>query len=400
MGKFTDTKYTKTIDNLVDASKSKLNNPYYKFTDQKPTKVTYYAQNIEKSTLDESSGLYGEHVGDNSPFKFNKINDFIIYGIDKISVDYEAGDFGAEATPIEGDAVILPNTITPKPGDHFAIKYIKETLMFRVQSVSIDTLDSGANFYKIEYRLHTDTIEQIEEQVESDFYFIATNVGTDFKTIIKSEDYNLIEELERLVETLITYFENIFYKTNVQTLVYDHDGWQMYDPFMIEFLIRNSVLNYGEKYVFLNHAAATNRTFGMDYTKTFFSSLENPNNADLKPCTMATADLINDPNSLFACRMDYYYMVRYFDKTPYKTRFEVFNNDIIDRIRQNKPFEKGNEREIYNLWISYFNNEKDFIKGDILSMIKNADYMDNMECFYMLGISIFIIERYIKMLLS
>ena len=400
MGKFTDTKYTKTIDNLVDASKSKLNNPYYKFTDQKPTKVIYYAQNVEKSTLDEASGLYGEHVGDNSPFKFNKIIDFIIYGIDKITVDYEAGEFGAEATPIEGDAIILPNTIIPKPGDHFAIKYIKETLMFRVQSVSIDTLDSGANFYKIEYKLHTDTIEQIEEQVESDFNFIATNVGTDFKTIIKSEDYNLIDELERLVETLITYFENIFYQTNVQTLVYDHDGWQMYDPFMIEFLIRNSVLNYGEKYVFLDHAAAVNKTFGMDYTKTFFHSLENPNIADLKPCTMATADLINDPNSLFACRMDYYYMVRYFDKTPYKTRFEIFNNDIIDRIRDNKPFEKGNEKEIYNLWISYFNNEKDFIKGDVLSMIKNADYMDNLECFYMLGISIFIIERYIKMLLS
>lgn len=400
MGKFTDTKYTKTIDNLVDASKSKLNNPYYKFTDQKPTKVIYYAQNVEKSTLDEASGLYGEHVGDNSPFKFNKIIDFIIYGIDKITVDYEAGEFGAEATPIEGDAIILPNTIIPKPGDHFAIKYIKETLMFRVQSVSIDTLDSGANFYKIEYKLHTDTIERIEEQVESDFNFIATNVGTDFKTIVKSEDYNLIDELERLVETLITYFENIFYQTNVQTLVYDHDGWQMYDPFMIEFLIRNSVLNYGEKYVFLDHAAAVNKTFGMDYTKTFFHSLENPNIADLKPCTMATADLINDPNSLFACRMNYYYMVRYFDKTPYKTRFEIFNNDIIDRIRDNKPFEKGNEKEIYNLWISYFNNEKDFIKGDVLSMIKNADYMDNLECFYMLGISIFIIERYIKMLLS
>lgn len=400
MGKFTDTKYTKTIDNLVDASKSKLNNPYYKFTDQKPTKVVYYAQNIEKSTLDEASGLYGEHVGDNSPFKFNKINDFIIYGIDKITVDYEAGDFGAEATPIEGDAVILPNTITPRPGDHFAIKYIKETLMFRVQAVSIDTLDSGANFYKIEYKLHSDTIEQIEKQVESDFNFIATNVGTDFKTIIKSEDYNLIEELEALVETLITYFENIFFQTNVQTLVYDHDGWNMYDPFMIEFLIRNSVLNYGEKYVFLDHTAAVNKTFGMDYTKTFFHNLENPSTEDLKPCTMATADLINDPNSLFMCRMEYYYMVRYFDKTPYKTRFEIFNNDIIDRIKENKPFEKGNEREIYNLWIAYFNNDKDFIKGDILTMIKNADYMDNLKCFYMLGISIFIIERYIKMLLS
>ena len=57
MGKFTDTKYTNTIDSLVNATKSKLNNPYYKFNDRKPTKVTYYAQNKEMSTLDEASGL-------------------------------------------------------------------------------------------------------------------------------------------------------------------------------------------------------------------------------------------------------------------------------------------------------------------------------------------------------
>ena len=56
MGKFSDTRYVNTIDSLVNATKSKLENPYYQFADKKPTKVTYYSQNIEKSTLDESSG--------------------------------------------------------------------------------------------------------------------------------------------------------------------------------------------------------------------------------------------------------------------------------------------------------------------------------------------------------
>lgn len=400
MGKFTDTKYTQTIDSLVDASKAKLNNPYYKFTDQKPTKVVYYAQNIEKSTLDEASGLYGEHVGDDSPFKFNKIKDFIIYGIDRINVDYNIGEFGTEADAIEGTAIILPNTIMPRPGDSFLISYVKENLLMRVTDVSIDTLDTGANFYRIGYKLNDDTIEQIEKQVEKDFNFIATNIGTDFKTVIVSEDYNLIENLETLTETLITYFENIFYYTSLQTFVYNHDGWSMYDPFMIEFLMRNNVLSFGDKYIYLHHAAFTNKTFGMDYTKTFFHNLENPNIEDLRPQNMATADLITDKNSLFICRMESYYMIRYFDKTPYKTRFQVIDNDIIERIKNNMPYEKGNEKEIYNLWIAYFNNDNDFIKGDILSMIKNTDWMDNLECFYMLGISIFIIERYIKMLLS
>ena len=151
MGKFTNTSYTNTIDKLVDATKSKLNNPYYIFTDKKPTKVTYYAQNIEKSTLDEASGLYEAHVGDASAFRYNKIKDFIIYGIERITTDYDVSDFGTESAPISGDAVILPNTITPRPGDFFAISYVKETLLFKVNGVTSDTLDTGANFYKIEY---------------------------------------------------------------------------------------------------------------------------------------------------------------------------------------------------------------------------------------------------------
>ena len=182
MGKFSDTKYVSTIDNLVDSTKNKLNNPYYIFNDKKPTKVTYFAQDIEKSTLDEASGLYESNMGDGSPFKFNKIKDFIMYGLDRIAADYDLNDNGIESNPITGEAVILPNTITPRPGDYFHIGYIKEKNLFIVNSVSIDTLDSGANIYKIEYALCAEnrSIESIEKQVDDSFNFVVNNSGTDF----------------------------------------------------------------------------------------------------------------------------------------------------------------------------------------------------------------------------
>ena len=151
MGKFTDTKYVNTIDNLVDATKNKLNNPYYIFNNQSPTRVTYYSQNIESSTVDEASGLYEQHIGEMSPFKFNKIKDFIIYGIEKISTEYDVGDSGLEAGQINGSAIILPNTVNPRPGDFFSISYVKENILFKVNGVTSDTLDNGANVYKIEY---------------------------------------------------------------------------------------------------------------------------------------------------------------------------------------------------------------------------------------------------------
>mgnify|MGYP004518386901 FL=1 len=42
MGKFTDTRYKKTMDSLVESTQKVLNNPYYLFTEQTGTKVDYY----------------------------------------------------------------------------------------------------------------------------------------------------------------------------------------------------------------------------------------------------------------------------------------------------------------------------------------------------------------------
>ena len=176
MGKFINTSYTNTIDNLVQATNSKINNPYYKFTDQKPTRVTYWCQSIEMSTLDPATGLYGAHLGKDSPFKFNKIEDFLVYGMDKIQTELDVGDYGTEANSITGDCIILPNTINPKQGDFFSIPYIKEDILFKVISVNPDTLDTGMNIYKIEYSLElTESIAQIESQTNNSYKMIVNN---------------------------------------------------------------------------------------------------------------------------------------------------------------------------------------------------------------------------------
>ena len=400
-GKFTDTTYKNTIDSLVQATKTKFNNPYYIFSEQKPTRVTYYSQNIEKSTLDEASGLYEAHLGNNSPFVFHKINDFFIYGIEQILVNYDIGDYGTETEGISGEGTILPNTITPRPGDFFSIPYLKEQILFKVSGITTDTLDTGANIYKIEFSLASTTAtDTIEKQVEKSFNFVVNNVGTDFKTIIQDCDYDLAKQLEVLIENLITHFENIFFDRKTQTFTFNHDGWLMYDPYMIEFFIRNSVMKYGDSYKFVSHATETHRTFAMDYLKTFFYALENPTVKNLSYSTMATADLINDPNSLFATRLEYYYSVNYKDKNMIKTRFETIDSDVLEHIESGEYYETGDKREFYNLWIAYFNDNKDFVKGSVIDIIMKTDFVDSLYDFYTLGITIFILERYITKLLT
>ena len=400
MGRFSDTKYVNTIDNLVSAAKDKINNPYYKFSDKKPTKVTYYTQNVEKSTLDEASGLYESHLGVSSPFKFNKIKDFILYGLDRINVEYDVGEFGTESNPISGNCIILPNTITPRVGDFFYISYVKENILFKVNSVTSDTLDTGANIYSIEYMLEKiGMIDTIDSQVEKTYRFIVDNVGTDFKAIIQDCDYELVNQLEALIENLITKFSSIFFNSRLDTFVFNHDGWNMYDPFMIEFLRRNKVLEFGEEFIYVTHATTTNKTFGMDYMKSIFHALENPS-PECNFNTLVTADMIIDPNSLFAARLEEYYCIHHVDYTPYKIRIKLVDMDVIEHIRKNEMYHTDNKNEYYNLWIAYFNSNDSIINGDVLSLINKIDFMDNLSCFYALAISIYILERYTKKLIS
>lgn len=401
MGTFTDTKYIKTIDSLVDAAKDKIRNPYYLFTDKKPTKVTYYAQNVEMSTIDEASGLYGSHLGHDSPIKFNKISDFIIYGMSRINIGLDTGDFGTESSDITGDeVVILPNTIMPRPGDFFSVPYLNEDILFKVTGVNEDTLDTGANIFVINYILDkVDAIDRIEAKVVKRFNFIVNNVGTDFKTIIRDCDYDLIEKLEGLVEELIIKFNNIFFDPKLQTFIVNFDGWLMHDPFLIEFLSRNSVLKFGSEFIYVSHAMTTNRTFSMDYMRSFFYCLENPNHAISCSC-YASADMINDPNSLFAARLEDYYWIRHVDNSGFKTRIRIFDMDVIEHITNHEYYEDGNDKAAYNLWIAYFNNDKERLNGNLVDVIRNIDYMENMDYFYMLPITIFILEQHVKSLLA
>ena len=110
--------------------------------------------------------------------------------------------------------------------------------------------------------------------------------------------------------------------------------------------------------------------------------------------------MIQDPNSLFATRLEDYYWIRHVDSSTNKTRIRLFDMDIIEHIKSNTYYERGNSKEAYNLWIAYFNNDNNFINGDMVELVKNMNYMENIDVFYMLPITIFILEEFVRSLVA
>ena len=75
------------VNQVAETMKGLLDNPYYLFTDKKASECTYYNINTTMTTLDEATrGNYSE-IANNSPMRFNKIKNFLIYGATKIDIN-------------------------------------------------------------------------------------------------------------------------------------------------------------------------------------------------------------------------------------------------------------------------------------------------------------------------
>ena len=397
MSKFINTKQKVILQSLVDGFKEKLNNPYYIHMDKKPNVTCYYNQNIHASTLDEGSKLQYSPLGSDSPSKYNMVKDFYMYGIEKIIVDYDNGDWGLEAGGIEGEAIILPNTIIPIANDYFTINHVDQKLLFKVTSVTPDTIENGANFYKIQYKLDQLTDEAILKQVAEEYTMVINNVGTQFNTIIRKNDYDFVDKVEAILERLKTYYVNLFYSSRVQTFILYHNDEYFYDPYLIEFLKRNDILGGIDNYIYISHQTSLSYTFALDYDRTFFRYVELP---DMKstPLIYSQGKYIDDKFSIFESRKEEYFRLEYVLPLIDRNRYMInnFNIELFDKIQNNDKY-KDRENSYKNIIIKYFNSED--INVDDIERLDSLDYFANLELFYNIPIIIYIIENMIKNLL-
>ena len=400
MGNFINTNYNKTIDNLVEGAKSRLNNPFYIYGDRKPTIVTYYNINHNASTLDKGSSTLYDDIGQNSSLRFNKIENFHLYGIEKINVNLDVGEYGLES-PIEGEALILPNTIVPVPGDMFIINHvIDKPYLFMVTGIGIDTLYTGANFYKISYKLtrtDMDALTSLETvQTIKRFTYKAGNVGTTLTPLIESNQAELIDKIEDNIDTLLNYYMNLFYKNSVQNFILEYQHMYLYDPYLIEFMIRNKLFALsGNNYFHVEQAVYIGDTCALEYDHTIFKDIE------IKKSNMRLNSVypvpVDDPNSLLVDRLESYYKLS--NKVMYKDYDNPINwldMDLLDRVINNELYDEDSNLYYRNLLILYMNNKEFDITDKLMNSIMDIEFNYTKELFYMIPILVFILKSYVN----
>ena len=402
MGKILETTYHDTIENITSFYGDLINNSFYTINDKKPTIVTYYNINKDLSSLDPGSKLSYDNIGKDTPLRFNKINDFIIYGFNRIELQTDNDEYGLEAEKITGDCVVLPNTIIPTEGDYFEVEHIKDsTWLFIVTDVQRDTLANGSNAYKLSYKLEYTDNTRIQEAVVHEFTMIQKREGTNIVKVVRNDDLELAKLMDKAAVTLKDYFNELYYNEKVQTFTYvDLTEWRMYDPFMIEFLIRNKILDNGsDSYIYVAHALEPNKTFTIDYDKTFFRAFEKKDYKNiLRYDYNIYPEDIKSFGTLFASRFEPYFKAKYTSIKPPQGYYapclrEELLYDIHDHIlsEQNvdsKPLWR-------NILIKYFYDEE-YTEEELESLMNELKFNTSMGLFYLMPLLILCLKDSIE----
>jgi hypothetical protein len=384
------------INDNIFKFQERLDSQYSRFLDKSPTFVNYYHINNINSIGDNGFENVEAIIGPNSPIKFNKINNFPMYGLDSILLDLNDEEEGLDVN-FESELIILPNTVIPYPNDIFTITYLSKSYIFMVTTVSYDTIKSN-NYYKIGFMLKSisiDTYNSIELQVEEKYDCIFRNIGTQEKCLIREEDMSLLIKLNEVYRDIADKYKILFFNNKYNNFIFKDAEIKLYDKYLSQFIMNNKLFNerYNYNTIYLTNEENSN-TFLIDYEKSFFRNIEKCKKP-LFDTLFYNYHLIIDRGSVFVHYNDTY--VKSIDFTTSGTNY--LNPDLISRIKSGDKV--GVENILYITIIDYFNNNITSIYNIDLEKLYSFDYLNyNFEIFILLPIVLFILRLYYTKFMS
>jgi hypothetical protein len=277
MAYFLDEK--KMINGNIQQHEQRLNSQYTRFLEKTPSFATYYQINNVESTADTGLQQTERYIGENSPLRFHCLREFPLYGIDDIVLDLNNdNEYGMDST-YDGEAVILPHTIHPKPDDFFTIAYIGKNYVFRVTSVSYDTIKSN-NYYKIGYTLYSidDTdVKSLNKQSTEFSTVIFTNIGTQEKFLIRDDEITTLSEINQVYQQIADLYKVYFYSRIYNSFLFQEQDpfYTWHDPFLHHFINNYGLFNQKNNYetLFL-HIENMDGIFMSKYHMSIYRALE------------------------------------------------------------------------------------------------------------------------------
>lgn len=413
------------INNNAFLYEDKLNSQYTRFLERPPVFVTYYSINNVESMADDGFQNVERILGSNSPIRFNKIEHFPVYGLDRIVLNLEDDDEGL-TTSYDSELILLPNTVTPSPNDFFIINHVKTSVLFMVTEVALDSIKSN-NYYKIGFTmksLNPEGLERIDRQVVDNFECIFKNIGTEDKCLVRSDDYVKLNNFMKKFDEISDKFFMLYYDEPTNSLLYQDTFCRLYDAYLTEFITRNKILQNPHDYktMFLANEDYS-RLFPIKYEKSIYRTIEKKSKDRLPDEVKFIRLPIDSGESVFVIRRIRNVMsINFGDEHQYhsqvcvgETYLEPYlikaikNNDLndyrsLDEIMGVMPIVDTDEdidngftkypliKPIYRIIVKYFNNIDNGLFDEDINCIDADDIGYDLNSFVTTAILLFILS--------
>lgn len=264
--------------------------PAQRLQDKAHIYCDFYNVNLDHSTVHPGTEDIKNNIGDDSPLRFDKIKDCLMFGLEDWETRKEDDDFKGFTIDRENESVIPADTFTPIENSFFKLELDNKVLLYKVTHVE-RTMMENIPMYRIEYRAEMSdenkNFGKIEYQVINEFSMLHENIGTDKKVIIQDDEIEDLENLKIFIEKLNHLLFNQYFDTTSKTYILHQGNEIYYSPYVIEFL-RTSKTLYHPKFenkIMLSHESTKSKDFDYDFQTSFYIKvLDNiqPNEDDYK----------------------------------------------------------------------------------------------------------------------
>ena len=388
------------VEKNIFKYEERLKSPIRRFSDKSFVPVSYYHIRASSSTTDKGFGDVEEILGKHSPIKFEKIDNFPLYGLDQMVLQLNVEDQGLDSN-FESDAIIMAGTLKPLQNDYFMIKHLKDSYIFRVTGVEYDTVVSSG-CYKINYILEyidSEMKENLKSQTVDEFTCIVENIGTSDKCIIQSETYDRISKIDKMYDDICKVYMAFYYNERYNCFLADFgNGEKLYDPFQLEFITEHQVFKRKNEIdsLFMSEQFEDPRR-KIKYQKTIYRFFETKKMDKLSNFDYTVFSGMNNQQTAFFRWLDKSIKVmdipKEFDPTG-RGVYHTITNEFVESIRLNIP----TTTKSAELLQRYARDEELTIDDISLEIADELMELDdaNLEVFFFTPIILYIIKEIVS----
>lgn len=234
------------INGNIFKFEQRLHTHLNKYIENGPLLTNYFSQRESATTVDRGTKDIDQLFGKKSPLRFNRIRNFPLYGFGQANPD-NTDEMQIEDINVDGDCIILPTTIVPKPLDFFTINHLKMTAVFEVTNVTYDSMKVDG-YYKIHYRLIStsrETLESLENQTVEKYSVELNAIGSNINPIIQEDDMVYRKQVQQMVNKMIQAYKAMYYNDRHNCFLFHNPttGEMWFDMCANEFMSKYGLMN-------------------------------------------------------------------------------------------------------------------------------------------------------------